>query len=468
MNTQLNIGKGEEQLQRPTAAGRVLHFLGFVSGRHHRSLPKPLRAVRQLLALCRALLSERGEVSGVRLATEALGLYQSMSELERAEFFDCLVVDFSPDPEEVGAAGDAYRADPSAGNCSRLQLAAEPPRQELFRRLNMAPGGTAQLVEMRRSLLAAETAHPSWAPVEADLAHLLNSWFNRGFLSLQRIDWRTPAIVLEKLIRYEAVHEIRGWRDLRRRLEADRRCYAFFHPALPDEPIIFIEVALTRGVSRSVQPLVDPSEPISDPKSANCAVFYSITNCQEGLRGVPFGSFLIKKVAEDLARELPRIRTFSTLSPAPGFRRWLESGPAGLSAAAQAVAARVGSPEWTPDRYSTPDIASRGTPAGETPDRLSSLCAHYLLHAKRGSKPMDPVARFHLRNGARIDRVNYLADTSPAGLRSSAGFMVNYVYDLAEIEQNHELYTRDAKVSASRAVVRSAGLPWLSEAVTRE
>ena len=457
MNTQSNTDT--VQLHRPTAALRVLQFLGFVSGRYQRTAPKSLRTVRQLITLCRSLLSECGEVSGVRLATEALLLYQSMGALERGEFFDCLVVDFSPDPEEVGAAGDAYRAEPSALNCARLQRAAEPPRQELFRRLNMAPGGTAQLLEMRRSLLSEDTAHPEWAPVEADLAHLFNSWFNRGFLSLQRIEWRTPAIILEKLIRYEAVHEIRGWRELRRRLEEDRRCYAFFHPALPDEPIIFIEVALTRGVSRTVQPLLDPNEPISDSKSANCAVFYSITNCQEGLRGVPFGSFLIKKVAEDLAREHPRIRTFSTLSPVPGFRRWLESSPPGLSAAVQALAA---SAEWK-EHLSNP----HDTPLPENQERLKALCSYFLLNAKRGSEPRDPVARFHLRNGARIERVNCLADTSPEGMSSSAGLMVNYVYDLADIEENHELYTRDGKVSASRAVVRNAGLPWISEARVR-
>jgi malonyl-CoA decarboxylase len=380
------------------------------------------RAVRQLISSCRDVLSERGEVAGVRLASEALLKYQALSEPDRAAFFDLLIHDFSPDPAEAGLAGDAYRNEQSAENSARLQRAAEPPRQELFRRLNLAPGGTAQLIGIRRHLLEQVETFPQWEPIEADLAHLLFSWFNRGFLILQRIDWRTPAIILEKLIQYEAVHQIQGWRDLRRRLEADRRCYAFFHPALPDEPIIFIEVALTRGMSRKVQPLLDPDSAVSDPATANCAIFYSITNCQEGLRGVPFGSFLIKRVAEDLGRDHPRIRTFATISPVPGFQQWLDNLPE------------------------------------ETQTELSSLCAYYLVHAKRGKEPLDPVARFHLRNGARLDRVNPLGDTSPGGLKQSAGFMVNYVYDLPDVERNHELYTGEFRVSASREVEKLARL----------
>ncbi len=316
----------------------------------------------------------------------------------------------------------------------------EPPRQELFRRLNMAPGGTRLLVNMRRDLLGETRVHPEWTAIAADLEHLLASWFNRGFLSLQRIDWTTPANILEKLIQFEAVHAIQGWSDLQRRLQADRRCYGFFHPALPGEPIIFIEVALTRGMSALVQPLVDPLSPISDPGEADTAVFYSITNCQAGLRGVPFGSFLIKRVAEDLAAEFPRLRKFATLSPIPGFRSWLNQMRSTKKVAA--VLAKLEGTVWLGDK----------TLAAELGHELEPLCAYYLTHAKNGREPLDPVARFHLRNGARLERINWLGDTSALGIERSAGLMVNYVYRLDDIERNHELYTKQYKVIASHHI----------------
>jgi malonyl-CoA decarboxylase len=308
----------------------------------------------------------------------------------------------------------------------------------------MAPGGTGTLVQMRRRLLLGQKAHPQWAGSSADLAHLLGSWFNRGFLTLQRIDWHTSAMVLEKLIQYEAVHQIQGWDDLRRRLQADRRCYAFFHPALPDEPVIFIEVALTHGMSAKVQPLLDPASPISDLARADCAIFYSITNCQEGLRGISFGNFLIKQVAEDLGREFPRVKTFATLSPIPGFRKWLATDAARLSGETQArqvalLLDRLGDPNWFDDKGLAATL--------QTP--LTQLCAHYLLRAKHGEEPLDPVARFHLSNGARLDRINWLGDTSEAGMVRSAGLMVNYVYKLDDVERNHEAFAKDRKVIAS-------------------
>jgi malonyl-CoA decarboxylase len=406
-----------------------------------------IRAARQAVTLCHALLSERGEVSGARLAREALAKYQSLEGFALDVFFDLLVKEFSPDPEEVGRCADAYRREPCQANLVRLQRVAEPPRQELFRRLNMAPGGTAVLVEMRRRLLRDLPDHPQWQGVETDLLHLLSSWFNRGFLVLQRIDWRTSALVLEKLIHYEAVHEIHGWNDLHRRLEADRRCYAFFHPALPDEPLIFIEVALTKGMSSKVQPLLEPNSPIVDPATADCAIFYSITNCQEGLRGVSFGNFLIKQVAEDLGREFPRLKTFATLSPIPGFRRWLAEEAAARAGqpeheALAAVLARLDSLAWFKEPRTFGDVEQQ----------LTRLCAHYLLHAKHRDDPLDPVERFHLGNGARLERLNWLADTSPNGTRRSAGMMVNYVYRLAEVERNHEAYAREHKVIAARRV----------------
>jgi len=345
----------------------------------------------------------------------------------------------------VGAAADAYRADPSAENLLRLQAAAEPPRQELFRRLNMAPGGTAALVHMRAMLLRGLEAKPHWRVIDADLLHLLRSWFNRGFLRLERIDWRTSALVLEKLIEYEAVHAIAGWGDLRRRLEADRRCFAFFHPQLPDEPLIFIEVALTRGMSAHVQPLLDVRAPLADPATADCAMFYSITNCQDGLRGISFGNLLIKQVAGELKRELPQLRRFATLSPIPGFRRWL--GELTLPPEESALLERLEDPAW---------------PLGEVPESLQKLlqrlCAYYLLHAKRASspEPRDPVARFHLGNGAALERLNWMGDSSEQGISRSAGMMVNYVYWLDEVERNQDRYFRERHIVASSSVTRLA------------
>jgi len=404
------------------------------------SLPRAaVRGARRAISLCHALLSERGEVSGARLAREALAAYQALDESALDVFFDLLVMEFSPDPDEVGRIADAYRRDPSQANLVRLQRSVEPPRQELFRRLNVAAGGTGVLVEMRRRLLKASAERPHYVGIDADLAHLLNSWFNRGFLVLQRIDWRTSALVLEKLIQYEAVHAIQGWPDLRRRLQADRRCYAFFHPSLPDEPVIFIEVALTRGMSARVQPLLELDSAVADPASANCAIFYSITNCQEGLRGVSFGNLLIKQVAEDLGREFPRLKTFATLSPIPGFRKWLAAMADGHPELAELLV-RLDGPRWFEDRAVTKEMQRQ----------LVRLCAYYLLHAKQGPEPLDPVARFHLGNGARLEKLNWLGDTSQIGMRRSAGLMVNYVYRLDDLERNHEAYARDRRIVASR------------------
>jgi malonyl-CoA decarboxylase len=403
------------------------------------------RQVAAVVDLCRALLSERGEVSGARLAREAVAAYTALDERTRDAFFDRLVDGFSPDPQQVARVADAYRREPSQQNLIALQRVVEAARQELFRRLNMAPGGTAALVGMRARVLAAIDAHPQWAGIESDLAHLLSSWFNPGFLGLARIDWRAPALVLEKLIQYEAVHEMQGWNDLRRRLGADRRCYAFFHPALPDEPLIFIEVALTRGISAKVQPLLDPDSPLIDARSANTAVFYSITSCQPGLRGVSFGNLLVKQVVEDLGRELPRVKTFATLSPIAGFRDWAKIA-ARDNAAVAAIAAQLDTPDWQDGRSGSATVQRD----------LTRLCAHYLLHAKNGTEPHDAVERFHLGNGARLERINWLADTSPAGLKRAAGMMVNYVYRLADVERNHEAYARERRVVASRAIERLA------------
>jgi malonyl-CoA decarboxylase len=401
------------------------------------------RKTQQLVSICAALLASRGEYASTALARDALVAWQALDERSRDEFFEVLARSYSPSPDAVARAAAAYHADPSPENLRVLQEVAEPPRQELFRRLNMAQGGTAALVGMRGQLLKKLKDNPAWRTIDADLMHLLRSWFNRGFLRLERVDWHTSAIVLEKLIQYEAVHAIGGWRDLRRRLESDRRCFAFFHPQLPDEPIIFIEVALTRGMSAQVHSLLDERAPVSDTLGADCAMFYSITNCQEGLRGISFGNLLIKQVAEDLKREFPNLRRFATLSPIPGFRRWLDDFD--VDPEKRQLLDRLKDPAWH---------------LGDIPDALKALvlrlCAHYLLHAKQGDEPLDPVARFHLGNGASLDRVNWLADTSAHGMSRSAGLMVNYVYWLAELEHNHEQYFKNHTIAASPGVERLA------------
>ena len=366
----------------------------------------------------------------------------------RRAFFESLIREFSPDPEEVGQAGDAYRSNPSPENLARLQKVVEPPRQELFRRLNLAPDGTRILVAMRSQVLQESDRTPRLKPIAADLAHLFTSWFNRGFLVLRRIDWRTSAVILEKLIQYEAVHQIQGWHDLRRRLEADRRCYAFFHPALPDEPIIFIEVALTRGLSDKVQALLDPDSPVLDAESAEWAIFYSITNCQEGLRGVPFGSFLIKQRGGGREQGISRASRSS-----PRFRRFPVFG----NGCPKRLPLSKPTPKLAPLRCSRRETrqsamdGGRG-PAVELQRHLLPLAAYYLLHAKQNQEPLDAVARFHLKNGARLERINWLGDTSAAGLQRSAGLTANYVYKLPDVERNHELYVREHKVRASREI----------------
>jgi malonyl-CoA decarboxylase len=431
-------------MARPSLLDLKRFFRAATHGRHPESRATG-RLAGRVIALGHALLSERGEVSGARLAKDAVAAYRAFDADGLRVFFDLLVEQFSPDPQEVERCAGAYRSEPSQSNLIALQHAVEPPRQELFRRLNMAPGGTGVLVDLRGRLLSELGANPQWAGIEADLAHLLASWFNRGFLVLQRIDWRTPALVLEKLIHYEAVHQIQGWDDLHRRLDADRRCYAFFHPALPDEPLIFIEVALTRGMSASIQSLLETDSPLVEAESANCAIFYSITSCQAGLRGVSFGNLLIKQVAEDLGREFPNLKTFATLSPIPGFRNWLtETAPE--------------HPALLPilERFDAPDWHTTGATANDLQPELMRLCAHYLLYAKNGHEPLDTVERFHLGNGARLERVNWLGDTSPAGLLRSAGMMVNYVYHLGDVERNHEAYAREHRVVAARRIEAAA------------
>jgi malonyl-CoA decarboxylase len=405
-----------------------------------------------LIELCEHLLSGRGEASGVALAREILGHYAELTTGPRIAFFEALAQRFGTDPARMEKAIAAWREKPSDAAAADVHEASEPRRQELFRRLNLAPGGTQALVRMREHLLDVPGKRPDLAPVNDDFVHLFSSWFNRGFLVLRRIDWSTPAIVLEKIIRYEAVHEIRGWDDLRRRIDPpDRRCFAFFHPAMVDEPLIFVEVALERDIPGAIAPVLASGRLEQVPlEKTRVAVFYSISNCQRGLAGVSFGSFLIKQVVEELCRELPKLSTFVTLSPVPNFARWLDGELKAeksvvITDADRAALSLMERPHWWTD----PELFNK------LEDPLRRAAAFYYLRAKtKAGLPVDAVARFHLGNGARLERINWLGDTSDKAIAQACGLMVNYLYDLDDIEKNHEAYAEGRTVVASNAVQR--------------
>lgn len=406
----------------------------------------------------RRLLSQDGELDGINLAGELIERLARLDDAQLEAYFEFLARELSPDPDTVLASARAYAVEPCAETLIALSQAVEPPRQELLRRLNRAPGGTGAIVRLRRALHSRLISHPELEALEADLLHLLSSWFNPGFLQLNRVDWHSPAQLLEKIIQHEAVHAIDGWDDLRRRVQPDRRCFAFFHPQLPEEPLIFVEVALLPHVPAAIAPLIDKHAAPLPPERLRVAAFYSISNCEPGLRGVSLGNFLIKQVAEQLANELPALRIFCTLSPIPGFAKWLRSEPdfsilhglgrPGVMRLKQAAAelrkacgARL-EPLQDPSALDALDAAARSA--------LMTLCAGYLRHASCAADG-DPVARFHLDNGARLERLNWKANLSATGLRQSFGLMVNYLYDLQRIEANHAQFRRGSVV-CSRAV----------------
>jgi len=398
-----------------------------------------------LIELCEALLSGRGEASGTAMAREVLDRYRNLDEPGRLSFFAMLAKAYGPDREKLAQAIETWRAQPTDEDASDLHFASEPRRQELIRRLNRAPGGTSALVAMRADLLSAMNGHKDLAALDRDVVHLLSSWFNRGFLVLRRIDWSTPANILEQIIRYEAVHEIRDWDDLRRRIDpADRRCYAFFHPALADEPLIFVEVALTETIPGAIAPLLAAERQLVATDRARTAVFYSISNTQKGLGGISFGSFLIKQVVEELRRELPKLDTFITLSPVPGFMQWLkQADDVPVSDEERTLLENLDTPDWFDDAELTAQLRAV----------LEPLAAHYFLKARTPKgRLIDSVARFHIGNGARLEKIDWLGDLSPKGLRESAGVMVNYLYRLEDIEKNHEAYANQGEIAASSAV----------------
>jgi malonyl-CoA decarboxylase len=405
--------------------------------------------VAAMEALCETLISSRGEASGMALANDVLSYWNRLDADRQRAFMQVLLDHFGPKSERLEKAIDAYRKEPTPAALLELHVAAEPRRQELIRRFNLAPNGIATLVRMRETLLKLKAENPDLEAVDADFAHLFSSWFNRGFLMLKPISWSTPADILEKIIRYEAVHHIGGWDELRLRLAPeDRRCFAFFHPQLADDPLIFVEVALTRDIPGTIADLLREDRVPIKAADATTAVFYSISNCQDGLRGISFGNFLIKQVVEDLKRDLPKLDTFVTLSPVPGFADWLARERRAeasdfLSAADKAKLAVLDQEGWADDE----ELAARVQPV------MTAAAAWYFLKARNSrGRVVDPVARFHLGNGARLERINFLGDRSPRAMRQSHGLMVNYLYKLDDIEKNHEAFAGRSEVVASQPI----------------
>lgn len=403
----------------------------------------------KLIAACNALMASDGEASSIAIADRAHEIYRELPFDSKKSFFHALASRFSANTEAIENAYNQWHNYHDELSLGQLFAACEPRRQELLRRLNLTAGGTLNLVHMREDLLVAKEGDPDLAAVDADFQHLFGSWFNRGFLVLRRIDWQTPAAILEKIIAYEAVHAISDWQDLRRRLDQrDRRCFAFFHPATGDEPLIFVEVALEPRIPSRVQAILDEdTDGAADDGPFTTAAFYGISNCQRGLRGISFGNFLIKQVVTELSRELPQLQHFVTLSPMPGFRRWLDEtrkrDPVPLEPDTEAALRRLDTDDWQHDAQAIEALQ----------EPLRALAAHYLAVAKRrGTTPRDPVANFHLGNGARLERINFLGDDSAKGMQSAAGMMVNYLYLPEEIERNHERFSAEGHIATSNHV----------------
>ena len=391
-----------------------------------------------LLTKCRQLLHHRGEASGLALACEVMADYQALDLPNKIIFFEALARDFGSDSDAILAAADRYKADPSSQNLADLSRVTEASRVKLFRRMNMAPNATPLLVKMRGTLLNLLSEHSDLKSVDTDLKHQFVSWFNRGFLELRVIDWNSPAAVLEKIIEYESVHAIQGWDDLRSRLRDNRMCFAFFHPAMPDDPLVFVEVALTAGVPSAIAPLIDKTAEPTDERAVDTVVFYSISNCHPGLAGVSFGNFLIKQVVEEVGKRYPKTKRYVTLSPVPGFCRWLTAQKAHadldeLRALAKDQGRDTTDPLW---------------------ESLVRLCAQYLSSTRDNNLAIDPVARFHLGNGASLHAIHWAADVSEKGLNQSVGIMVNYLYDLSSIEENHDAYFDQGEIAMSRMVAK--------------
>jgi malonyl-CoA decarboxylase len=427
-----------------------------------RANAREQQELKRLVEDCKQLLSEKGEANSVGIATRALEHYAQLRLEAKQQFFEVLANNFDPDPGEVLMLAESYAVSRSPENLIKLSRAAEPPRQELFRRLNRATGGTAHIVKMRAALLdqmRTAKALNRLVAVDADLDHLLSSWFNPGFLELVRVDWKSPAVLLEKIIQHEAVHEIDGWADLRRRLQPDRRCFAFFHPVLPDEPLIFVEVALIKIIPNAIAPILSRETTLdasnANPANFKVAAFYSISNCQPGLKGVNLGNFLIKRVAQELQKEFSNLKTFCTLSPIPSFNGWLSKVPELRSSRIKPTTLKQLNEALVDLRSKCSGDFSKLVASEAEQKLLQRLCAFYLMHTNpTDNRNSDPVARFHLNNGARLERVNIAADLSKKGLKQSSGFMVNYLYDLDQVEANHESFVT-GEVSIAKPLLAS-------------
>ena len=396
---------------------------------------------KTIAELCRLMMDSDGEYSSLLLAERILNAFEKLDESGQLAFYELLNTHYDLDIDLLQSVVDEYRQQPDAANLYRLTQVSEPARQELLRRINLAPEGTRRLVKIREGLLRYIKHHPEFKRSDNDFRHLFDSWFSRGFLLMQPIDWTTPAHILEKIIAYEAVHEIGTWSELRSRLEPrDRYCYAFFHPSMQDEPLVFVEVALTMGVPASIDEVLNIEREETDPDEASCAIFYSISNCHTGLAGVSFGNFLIKQVATSLKQRFPQLKKFATISPAPLFRSWLQAQATENPKIATLV-------EQCKQEFSE-----------AVQNKLRQYAAHYYLHEKNSrNEPFDPVARFHLKNGAILDRINPAADYSEKGIQQSFGLMVNYVYDLARVEDNHENYMKNHQIVCSSQVNKLPG-----------
>ena len=453
------------QPRPPDSANLVYRALGRLSSAWRaiagEGAPPEDRLKQRLRDRMQECLEGPGGEVAARARTAALGHeYLGLGPAEREAFLRVLAEEFDPPAQPILSAADAVRAAKNDAErrqaSARLAAALDSPRLKLLTRFNALPQGVKFLVDLRATIMDLAERDAVFQGLLDDLTGLLRGWFDVGFLELRRITWDSPASLLERLIAYEAVHEIASWSDLKNRLDSDRRCFAFFHPRMPDEPLIFVEVALTDGIAGAIQPLLDPNAPVLDPGKADTAIFYSISNAQKGLAGISFGGFLIKQVVERLARRFPQLKRFATLSPIPGFTKWLKAqdGEALLTPAEkralpkrgdgnQHPLALVRNPEWHRNRAL----------AAALKEPLLRLAARYLVAEKRpDGKALDPVAHFHLANGARIEQLDWLADTSQKGLAQSCGVMVNYLYRMNEIEANHELYTGEGKIAAASAV----------------
>ncbi len=427
---------------------RVRDFVATPAERGRMSERVRTRILQQLRDCVEGL---GGEVSARTRAAKLGATYLELDDAGRHEFLRLIALEFGPDPQAIASAHEAYQA--SVGSEGQwdaeadLRRALRSSRIRILTQFNALPQGVKFLVDLRADLLRYLEQDSDLAALDRELEARLTAWFDVGFLELQRITWNSPAALLEKLIKYEAVHEIRSWDDLKNRLDSDRRLYAFFHPRMPLEPLIFVEVALTDHLADNVQTLLDEHAPVFDARRADTAIFYSISNTQVGLRGVSFGNFLLKRVIDDLKRDFPRLKTFATLSPMPGLCAWVKKNPEVLAELGiELDLATLAAGEWRNSKEQVRRLR----------DPLQRLAARYLTTARQGSKPFDAVSRFHLGNGARVEQLNWLADTSAKGFRQSLALMVNYLYDPDDIEENVEAFARCGEVVTSAAVRRLA------------